>query len=129
MRKILLSLSLVLWVTFSFAQTKPLTELTVEEIMQSQSEFVGTPPSRVSWSKDSKNIFFNWNPLDSGDATGYKISKNGGDATKEDDRNEGWPSSYLFNDNESKIVFVKGGDVYTMDIKSKNRNTNHSNKC
>ena len=119
MRKILLSLSLVLWVTFSFAQTKPLTELTVEEIMQSQSEFVGTPPSRVSWSKDSKNIFFNWNPLDSGDATGYKISKNGGDATKEDDRNEGWPSSYLFNDNESKIVFVKGGDVYTMDIKSK----------
>lgn len=77
------------------------------------------PPSRVSWSKDSKNIFFNWNPLDSGDATGYKISKNGGDATKEDDRNEGWPSSYLFNDNESKIVFVKGGDVYTMDIKSK----------
>lgn len=43
MRKILLSLSLVLWVTFSFAQTKPLTELTVEEIMQSQSEFVGTP--------------------------------------------------------------------------------------
>ncbi|MFT6872245.1 MAG: Tol biopolymer transport system component, partial [Roseivirga sp.] len=119
MRKILLSLSLVLWVTFSFAQTKSLTELTVEEIMQSQSEFVGTPPSRVSWSKDSKNIFFNWNPLDSGDATGYKISKNGGDATKEDDRNEGWPSSYLFNDNESKIVFVKGGDVYTMDIKSK----------
>ena len=119
MRKILLSLSLVLWVTFSFAQTKPLTELTVEEIMQSQSEFVGTPPSRVSWSKDSKHIFFNWNPLDSGDATGYKISKNGGDATKENDRNEGWPSSYLFNDNESKIVFVKGGDVYTMDIKSK----------
>ena len=62
MRKILLTLSIVLWVTSSFAQTKPLTDLTVEEIMQSQSKFVGTPPSRVSWSKDSKTIFFNWNP-------------------------------------------------------------------
>lgn len=119
MRKILLSLSLVFWVTFSFAQTKPLTELTVEEIMQSQTKFVGTPPSRVSWSKDSKDIFFTWNPEDSGNPTSYKVSKNGGTPEKNDDRNEGWPSSYVFNDNESKIVFVKGGDVYTMDVKSK----------
>ncbi len=119
MRKILLSLSALLLVVLVSAQTKPLTNLTVEEIMQSQPKFVGTSPSRISWSKDSKNIYFLWNPDGGVTASTYKINKNGGEAEKDDDRDEGWPSFYTYNSNKSKIVFAKGGDIYTMDVKSK----------
>jgi dipeptidyl aminopeptidase/acylaminoacyl peptidase len=40
-----------------FAQSK----LTVEKIMQ-DPKWIGTSPSEISWSNDSKNIYFKWNP-------------------------------------------------------------------
>ncbi|OEK04330.1 S9 family peptidase [Roseivirga misakiensis] len=119
MRKILLSITAILWVTFSFAQTKPLTELTVEEIMQDQAKFVGTSPSNVSWSKDSKNIFFTWRNKDEESSSTFKVGKSGGELTKDDDRSEGWPSRYVYNKDESKIIYVKGGDIYMMELKGK----------
>lgn len=119
MRRILLSLSAMLWVAFSFAQTKPLTDLTVEEIMQDQAKFVGTSPSSFSWSKDSKNIFFSWRTGSDSSSTTYKVGKGGGTPVKDSNRSEGWPNGYRFNKNKSKIVFAKGGDVYIMDVKSK----------
>ena len=119
MRRILLSLSAMLWVAFSFAQTKPLTDLTVEEIMQDQTKFVGTSPSNFSWSKDSKNIFFTWRTGDDESSTTYKVGKAGGTPVKDNDRSEGWPTGFSYNNSKSKIVYSKGGDIYMMDVKSK----------
>ena len=98
------------------AQTEPLSELTVEEIMQSKSKFAGTSPSRISWSKDSKNIYFQWNQ-DGGNAQStYKINKEGGKALKDNNRSEDWPNAYDFNSDETKIVFVNGGDIFIKEL-------------
>ncbi len=115
--RIILSVFILTFVTSALsAQTKPLSELTVEEIMQSQSKFVGTSPSRISWSRDSKDIFFVWNQDGSSVSSTYKISKDGGTALKDDNRTEGWPNSYDFNSDESEIVFVKNGDIFIKNI-------------
>lgn len=118
MRKIGLFGLLLFFAAYAWAQTKPLSQLTVEEIMQAPEKFIGTSPSRVSWSKDSKSIFFSWDPNGSGETASYKISKDGGTAEEIEDTSEGWPSSYEFNKAKTKIVYVEGGDIYIKELKS-----------
>ncbi|NVK84319.1 MAG: prolyl oligopeptidase family serine peptidase [Cytophagia bacterium] len=118
MRKIGLFGLLLFFAAYAWAQTKPLSQLTVEEIMQAPEKFIGTSPSRVSWSKDSKNIFFYWDPDGTGETASYKISKDGGTAEKIEDTSEGWPSGYEFNKAKTKIVYVEGGDIYIKELKS-----------
>lgn len=118
MRKIGIFGLLLFWAVVSYAQTKPLSQLTVEEIMQAPEKFIGTSPSRVSWSKDSKSIFFYWDPDGNGEVSSYKISKNGGEAEKIEDTSEGWPSSYEYNKAKTKIVYSEGGDIYMKELKS-----------
>ena len=36
--------------------------LTVEKIMRDPKQWIGTAPSNVRWSEDSKTIYFDWNP-------------------------------------------------------------------
>jgi hypothetical protein len=43
------------------AYSQQLDSLTVEKIMR-DPKWIGTSPSNVSWSTDSKYLFFNWNP-------------------------------------------------------------------
>ncbi|PWL28643.1 prolyl oligopeptidase family serine peptidase [uncultured Roseivirga sp.] len=118
MRKIGLFGLLLLFAVYASAQTKPLSQLTVEEIMQAPEKFIGTSPSRVSWSKDSKNIFFYWDPDGNGEVSAYQISKDGGTPEKIDDTSEGWPSNYEFNQDKTKIVYTEGGDIYIKELKS-----------
>lgn len=101
-----------------FGQQKPLTELTVQEIMQEPAEFVGTSPSRISWSKDSKHIFFEWNPNAGPFSETYKIAAKGGEPEQVEDRNEGWPSNYTYNSTKTKIAFERDGDIFIKDLKS-----------
>src|SRR5258708_31894689 len=52
---------LLLFVCFtSLAQPKP-DKLTVEKIMR-DPKWMGTSPSRISWSQDGQYLYFNWNP-------------------------------------------------------------------
>lgn len=118
MRKYGLLSLLLLFAVYVSAQTKPLSQLTVEEIMQAPEKFIGTSPSRVSWSKDSKNIFFYWDPDGNGESSAYTISKDGGTPEKIEDTSEGWPSSYEYNKSKSKIVYTEGGDIYIKELKS-----------
>ncbi len=118
MRNTISLLLMVLFVAGLNAQTKPLTDLTVEEIMQSQTKFVGTSPSRISWSRDSENIFFMWNQDGGSASSTYKISKDGGQAVKDSNRNEDWPNAYDWNSDETEIVFVKDGDIFIKNIAS-----------
>ena len=49
-------------------------QLTVEKIMQDPIKWIGTSPSNIYWSEDSKTIYFSWNPdKNKGDSL-YKIS-------------------------------------------------------
>lgn len=100
------------------SQNKPLSELTVEEIMQDPAIFVGNSPGNFSWSKDSKRIFFSWNPDGERVASTYQISFEGGNSKLVDDRLEGWPEEFEFNSNKSQIVFEKGNDIFLKDLKS-----------
>ncbi len=56
----------------SYGQQKP--ELTVEGIMQDSKISVGTSPSSIFWSEDSKHIYFNWNPEAKVSDSLYRIS-------------------------------------------------------
>lgn len=45
----------------AFGQSAPPT-LTVPLIMQAPAQWVGTSPSRLRWSPDSRTVYFDWNP-------------------------------------------------------------------
>ena len=53
------------------AQIKNQSVLSIEQIMRGD-DFVGTLPSQISWSDDSKLIYFNWNPDGDTIASRYK---------------------------------------------------------
>lgn len=97
---------------------KPLSELTVQEIMQDPATFVGNSPNNISWSRDSKTIFFSWNPEGARFPSTYAISAKEGNAEKADDRYEGWPQDFAYNADKTKIVFEKGNDIFIMDVKT-----------
>lgn len=118
MKKFLLFGLLSIWAIQISAQSKPLSELTVEEIMQDPATFIGTSPSRVSWSRDNEHLYFYWDPDGDGEQASYKISIEGGEAEKVEDTSEGWPSSYDYNSDRSKIVYAEGGDIYIKELKS-----------
>jgi dipeptidyl aminopeptidase/acylaminoacyl peptidase len=102
-----------------YGQQTSLQDLTVDKIMRDQAEWIGTPPSNISWSRDSRSIYFDWNPDKEYRSSTYKIGINGGKAEKSESRLEGYPRSYNYNKDHSKIVFTRGGDIYIMDVNTK----------
>ena len=104
-----------------FAQQQlPLSDLTVEKIMRDPAEWIGTAPSSISWSRDSRSIYFLWNPDADQFSTVHKIGIEGGTPVAEDDRFEGWPEDYVYNEDKSQILFERKGDIYLMETRSKN---------
>ena len=119
MKKFLLAISFLIVSGFlGFAQQKPLSQLTVEELMQEPDQFVGILPSRPQWSKDSKTLFFMWNPSGEGFPSYHKVGIDGNNPQEVEDVSEGFPSNYQYNKDRSKIVFERSGDIYTMDVKT-----------
>lgn len=72
----ILSFGWLLLATLAFAQS----ELSVEKIMQDPASWVGTSPSSIRWSLDSKQILYQWNPeakpLDETYSYSVKIKEN-----------------------------------------------------
>ncbi|CAN1576980.1 DAP2 Dipeptidyl aminopeptidases/acylaminoacyl-peptidases [Spirosomataceae bacterium] len=92
----------------AFAQSK----LTVDKIMQ-DPKWIGTSPSNVSWTEDSKSIYFNWNPeknlgdsLYSYNLQSQKIEK----LSSKKRENLLQVGSYSYD--QTMKVFVKEGDIY-----------------
>lgn len=100
-------------------QKLPLSDLTVEKIMREPAEWIGTSPSNISWSRDSKNIFFLWNPDADQFSTVHKIGIEGGTPVADDNRYEDFPEDFTFNKKGDKIVFERKGDIYLMDVNTK----------
>ncbi|MCU0327059.1 MAG: prolyl oligopeptidase family serine peptidase, partial [Spirosomaceae bacterium] len=121
MKKIFTLFALSISITFA-QQSKPNapTELTVEKIMQDPAKWIGTSPSNVFWSEDSKTIYFSWNPdKNKGDSL-YKVvlpDKKPLKVSPEERRS--LPSQFgNYNKNFTQKVYEKSGDLYLMDCSS-----------
>ena len=58
-----------------------LGQLTVEKIMR-DPKWIGTSPNTISWSPESKTLFFNWNPENYVSDSLYSITRSKSDTQK-----------------------------------------------
>jgi dipeptidyl aminopeptidase/acylaminoacyl peptidase len=94
--------------------------LTVEKIMR-DPKWIGSSPSNVYWSADSKNVLFSWNPQGNVSDSAYSYALSGGtpqqsaylDAQKAAAINNG-----VYNNNYTQLVYVYRGDLFLLDNKS-----------
>ncbi|NEM96708.1 prolyl oligopeptidase family serine peptidase [Pontibacter burrus] len=100
------------------AQTKA-NELSVEKIMR-DPKWIGTSPSNVFWSEDSRNIYFSWNPDGNRKDSLYVVGTDGKTIKKVTAATRrSLPSQFgAYNKSKSRKVFEKNGDIYLLDIKS-----------
>ncbi len=95
-------------------------QLTVEKIMQ-DPKWIGTSPANISWSWDSKSVFFNWNPDKNVSDSFYIFSLNSKEPVKLK-YNEAQLLSAInngsYNTNYSQLVYAYKGDLFLLDIKS-----------
>lgn len=103
----------------AFSQTVPnASKLTIEQIMQGD-KFVGYTPSNISWSEDSKIIYFSWNPEMDTLRSMYKIGWNGGTPQKLSLAEEGaMPVNGIYNKARTQKLYSKNGDLFLLDLAS-----------
>lgn len=100
-----------------FAQLAPLT---VDKIMRDQVQWIGTSPSNINWSEDSKTIYFNWNPdKNKGDSL-YSVALGSTTINKvQPNMRRGLPSNFgQYNRAKTQKLFERNGDIFILDIKT-----------
>ncbi|MBA4168050.1 MAG: DPP IV N-terminal domain-containing protein, partial [Chitinophagaceae bacterium] len=101
------------------AQTT-LGKLTVEKIMR-DPKWIGSSPSNVSWSYDSKYIYFNWNPEKAmGDSTYYITLDHPlpQKTTFQQRKTILRARDITYNTNRTSFVSDKDGDIFLTDAKT-----------
>ncbi len=115
MKHKLLFTGLMLVCLSSFAQ------LTVEKIMR-DPKWIGTSPSNVFWSADSKKIYFSWNPdKKMSDSTYvYTVGTNGSPvrASLQEVQLAQAQNNAVYNEARTKMLYALRGDLYMVDIMS-----------
>lgn len=118
------TLSIFLLICFSVSvfgqiQKSNQSALTIEKIMQNPEKWIGTVPENLSWSEDSKSIFFSWNPgkdtlssVHSYSLLTRNISKVLPEEKSKLSTNEG---EYRLD--YSAKVFVRSGNIFLLDMK------------
>ena len=116
MKKLLTPLLLFV---FAGASAQTLDVLTVEKIMR-DPKWIGTSPSNIRWSDDSKKIYFNWNPdkaerdeLFSVTPTNTKPQK-----VSLSERRAMVPENGKWNKSRTLKTFEKNGDIYLLEVAS-----------
>ncbi len=113
---------------FLFVQlaSAQLTELTVEKIMR-DPKWIGTSPSNIRWSVDSKTVYFNWNPEKNPGDSLYKITLSNLSPQKVSKAERlSLPNAGVYNTTYTKMVYDKDGDIFLLDIPS-NKTTRITN--
>ncbi|MBO0948888.1 prolyl oligopeptidase family serine peptidase [Fibrella forsythiae] len=122
MKHIFVSLLLLVGALPALAQpSKP--ALTVETIMQDPRQWVGTSPSGVFWSDDSKTIYFSWNPDKALGDSLYKITLVNGNYVSSAkpvkvsvaERRTLTPNDAVYNRARTMRVYDKYGDLFLLD--------------
>jgi dipeptidyl aminopeptidase/acylaminoacyl peptidase len=111
--------TLLLIISCSGSVAQQLGKLTVEKIMR-DPKWMGTSPSNVYWSDDSKNIYFNWNPDNAERDELFSITPNNLKSQKVslDERKTLRPTSGDWNKAHTLKVYENNGDLYIFDAKS-----------
>ncbi len=100
------------------AQQKP--ALTIERIMQDPKVSVGTSPSNIFWSEDSKTIYFDWNPEANPADSLYKVAAIGGEPVPVPISDQiGLPEEGNYNTRYTMKVYSKHGDIFLYQVKTK----------
>lgn len=84
-------------------------------------KWIGTSPTNVSWTWDSKSVFFNWNPEKNVSDSFYIFSLNSKEPVKlkyNDAQLFSAINSGTYNSTYSQIVYSYKGDLFLLDIKS-----------
>jgi len=94
--------------------------LTIPMIMQRPVDFIGSLPSNIYWSEDSKIIYFNWNPESAESDSLYAVAASGGTPRKltAAARKKLPARQGSYTDSYSHKVYSKDGDLYILTIKS-----------
>jgi dipeptidyl aminopeptidase/acylaminoacyl peptidase len=117
------TLTRFLFLLISLSANAQLTELTVEKIMR-DPKWIGTSPSNVRWSHDSKTIYFNWNPENAPGDSLYKITLQNRTPQKVSKAERmSLPGSGTYNNAFTKMVYEKNGDIHLLDVVSGKSNT------
>jgi dipeptidyl aminopeptidase/acylaminoacyl peptidase len=103
----------------SNAQTKP--TLTVEKIMQDPAHWIGTSPSNVYWSDDSKQVYFQWNPEKAKRDSLYSVAVKSNKVSKVSapDRRKLFTPGGVYNHKRTHRVYERGGDLFLLEVKSR----------
>ena len=117
MKRIVLLFTFSIFTTLLFAQD--LTPLTVEKIMR-DPKWMGVSPSNISWSDDSKSVFFNWNPEKEEQDPTYKITIRDFEPQKITTEQERKlrHSQFIYSKDRSKAVFERNGDLFLYSFKN-----------
>ncbi len=95
-----------------------LSPLTIEQIMQGEA-FVGALPESVSWSDDSRTVFFTWNPNADTLRSTYRIGAANPTLKPEKltlDELKAMPARGSYNRDFTKKVFSKNGDLFLLEL-------------
>ena len=95
-------------------------QLTVEQIMR-DPKWIGTLPTSIHWSPDSKTIFFNWNPENYVSDSLYSVTLQNLTPRKvsHTERKNLPGSNIRYNKTFTKCAYEKNGDIYLLDIATK----------
>ncbi|MEO5910999.1 MAG: prolyl oligopeptidase family serine peptidase [Pelobium sp.] len=105
--------------SLNWAQAQELGKLTVDKIMR-DPVWMGTSPSGVQWSADSKTVYFQWNPEGASKSSWYYITTANTNPQKLSKEAEIALPSFrgAFNKAKTQKLYEKNGDIFLLDIKS-----------
>ena len=101
----------------AIAQT--LGPLTIEKIMR-DPKWMGTSPTNIRWSDDSKQVYFNWNPESADQDALYSITTGSLRPQKVSlaERRLMNPPNGVWNRRHTARLFERNGDLYWFDLNS-----------
>jgi dipeptidyl aminopeptidase/acylaminoacyl peptidase len=113
------TLTFLLLISCSYSFAQKLDKLTVEKIMR-DPVWMGTSPSGISWSNDSKKIYFDWNPEKAEHDVLYAVSPTDPKPEKVslEGRRDMLPTAGPWNKAHTVKLFEKNGDIWFFDLKT-----------
>lgn len=103
---------------FFMLSAQTLQELSVEKIMRDPA-WIGSTPRSISWSLDSRTIYFRWNPDQADSDSLYQFSLDTKEISKVSKADRlALPSRGSYNQDRSRMSYAKNGDIYLLDIAS-----------
>ncbi|MTI38371.1 S9 family peptidase [Fulvivirga lutimaris] len=113
--KLSTSIALLFLSLQTFGQVKNDSQLSLSEIMKGE-DFIGHLPSSISWSDNSQNIYFNWNPDGDTLSSTYAVSIGSKDIHKLSiDEQKAMTERGNYSKGRAFKVYDKNGDIFLMD--------------